>query len=268
VAAVVGAGRAPGFVRVDEPSATTPGIAFAAGAGRFAVAAGFVVVAVDTPGDAFVAGRVVPVVVAFVVFAVVAAVDPVVAEVVVEVAGAPVAVVAFAGVVRVGAAVFGGVVGATAIAPDSSVEAVVLVELEPPVFAARNDHPGFDPAAAANACFAGVAVVVVAGGFAGVVAGAFFAPSVAGGTSEAFDPEPAIGFAAVVRSIRSAPVSGVVRPAVVGVREGVGTVVAGVVVAAFAAVVFAAVDPVVVLGAVRVAGVAGFVVRFASTVMP
>jgi hypothetical protein len=175
----------------------------------------------------------------------------------------------FAASVRVAGA-FGASIRVVAIAPASSVEAVTWVELEPPAFAARNDQPGFAPAAAAKDCFAGFVVAGV-GRDAGV-AGAAFGAVVAGGTTEAFGPEPAIGLAALVRSMRSALVNGagrapvvvagrVVRPAVVAGR--VARPVAEAVGAAWAAVRGAGV--VVVVGA----GLGpGFAWRFASTVMP
>jgi hypothetical protein len=151
---------------------------------------------------------------------------------------------------------------ATATAPNSRVEALTRVVLEPPAFVVRNDQPGVDPWAVANDCFAGLTAAGT--GFAGVFArGLVVVVVVAGGTSDAFGPEEATGFAAVVRSIRSALVGGAVRAVLVEVV--VAVVVAVVVVGAAGRVV--AFDG-VAFAAVVGPGLAVVVVRGAATVTP
>lgn len=161
-----------------------------------------------------------------------------------------------AGVVAL-ATCFGAVFGATATAPDSSVEAVTRPELEPPVVALRNDQPGFAVLAAANACRAGLTAAgtgFLAG--AGVGAGVGVGFVGAGGVSVAFGPEETTGRAAVVRSMRSALVGGSARDVAGGVAV-VAVFVVAIVVAGFAVVLpgFAA-------------EVGGGAWRFAATVTP
>jgi len=274
VAAIVAAdlaatGLVPGFRVVVVPLATTPGIGLAAGFVAVVAGVGFaeVVVAVGFAVVVVAVGFAVAVVPAGRVAVAVAgtgrraALAPTVGAVGVGIVTGRCDAVVNAGLVA-GFAVGRAAVAfaAVAIAPDSRVVSVTRVELEPPARVARNDQPGFADCAVASACFAGWVTAGVVDGLP-AFAGMPFGVGVADGIADALGPEETTGLAAVVRSMRSAWVSGAGRAAVVGF-----------VAVPVTAVVFAAVavlDDVVVPGRVAVVTVGftavGFVVAGAGT---